>query len=115
MRQPVLLSFCPGFDVQVLPPATRGQLTYFTLCVFSCLQESPGPTSCPLVFGLQSSALVPLGVSTSVVLRGRNLDVYTVRLSCVFCGYGHCVIISRLVTLVNQLILPVQTGSPPVQ
>ncbi|CAF92988.1 unnamed protein product, partial [Tetraodon nigroviridis] len=45
-----------------------------------CLQDSPGPTSCPLVFGLQSSALVPLGVSTSLVLRGRNLDVYTVRL-----------------------------------
>uniref|UniRef100_H3CGU4 Sema domain-containing protein n=1 Tax=Tetraodon nigroviridis TaxID=99883 RepID=H3CGU4_TETNG len=40
-------------------------------------QDSPGPTSCPLVFGLQSSALVPLGVSTSLVLRGRNLDVYT--------------------------------------
>lgn len=44
------------------------------------LQESPGPTSCPLVFGLQSSALVPLGMTTSLVLRGRNLDVYTVRL-----------------------------------
>ncbi|CAF95457.1 unnamed protein product, partial [Tetraodon nigroviridis] len=43
-------------------------------------EDSPGPTSCPLVFGLQSSALVPLGVSTSLVLRGRNLDVYTVRL-----------------------------------
>ncbi|XP_078110260.1 plexin-B3 isoform X1 [Sander vitreus] len=40
-------------------------------------QESPGPTSCPLVFALQSSALVPLGLSTTVVLRGRNLDVYT--------------------------------------
>uniref|UniRef100_A0A671XHJ7 Sema domain-containing protein n=1 Tax=Sparus aurata TaxID=8175 RepID=A0A671XHJ7_SPAAU len=42
-------------------------------------QDSPGPTSCPLVFALQSSALVPLGLSTTVVLRGRNLDVYTVR------------------------------------
>ncbi|TDH11058.1 hypothetical protein EPR50_G00081510 [Perca flavescens] len=40
-------------------------------------RESPGPTSCPLVFALQSSALVPLGLSTTVVLRGRNLDVYT--------------------------------------
>ncbi|XP_037628566.1 plexin-B1 [Sebastes umbrosus] len=40
-------------------------------------KESPGPTSCPLVFALQSSALVPLGLSTTVVLRGRNLDVYT--------------------------------------
>ncbi|KAM9351259.1 plexin-B3 [Symphorus nematophorus] len=40
-------------------------------------RDSPGPTSCPLVFSLQSSALVPLGLSTTVVLRGRNLDVYT--------------------------------------
>ncbi|KAM8754498.1 plexin-B3 isoform 2-T3 [Acanthopagrus schlegelii] len=40
-------------------------------------RDSPGPTSCPLVFALQSSALVPLGLSTTVVLRGRNLDIYT--------------------------------------
>ncbi|XP_029283979.1 LOW QUALITY PROTEIN: plexin-B1, partial [Cottoperca gobio] len=40
-------------------------------------RDSPGPTSCPLVFTLQSSALVPLGLSSTVVLRGRNLDVYT--------------------------------------
>ncbi|XP_054868907.1 plexin-B1 [Amphiprion ocellaris] len=40
-------------------------------------RDSPGPTSCPLVFALQSSALVPMGLSTTVVLRGRNLDVYT--------------------------------------
>lgn len=49
-----------------------------------CLQESPGPTSCPLVFALQSSALVPLGLSTTVVLQGRNLDVYTVRTAAVY-------------------------------
>ncbi|KAM6930088.1 plexin-B3 isoform 2-T2 [Lycodopsis pacificus] len=40
-------------------------------------RESSGPTSCPLVFALQSSALVPLGLTTTVALRGRNLDVYT--------------------------------------
>ncbi|XP_027131388.1 plexin-B3 isoform X2 [Larimichthys crocea] len=40
-------------------------------------RESPGPLSCPLVFALQSSALVPLGLRTTVVLQGRNLDVYT--------------------------------------
>ncbi|KAM9344359.1 plexin-B3 [Pholidichthys leucotaenia] len=40
-------------------------------------RDSPGPTSCPLVFALQSSALLPMGLSTTVVLRGRNLDVYT--------------------------------------
>ncbi|XP_019935566.2 plexin-B3 [Paralichthys olivaceus] len=40
-------------------------------------RDSPGPSSCPLVFSLQSSALVPLGLSSSVVLQGRNLDVYT--------------------------------------
>ncbi|XP_067383981.1 plexin-B3 isoform X2 [Channa argus] len=39
-------------------------------------RDSPGPTSCPLVFALQSSALVPMGLSTTVVLQGRNLDVY---------------------------------------
>uniref|UniRef100_A0AAX7TD16 Sema domain-containing protein n=1 Tax=Astatotilapia calliptera TaxID=8154 RepID=A0AAX7TD16_ASTCA len=43
-----------------------------------CLQDSPGPTSCPLVYDLQSPALVPMGLSATVVLRGRNLDVYTV-------------------------------------
>uniref|UniRef100_A0A669D5J2 Plexin B3 n=1 Tax=Oreochromis niloticus TaxID=8128 RepID=A0A669D5J2_ORENI len=41
-------------------------------------RDSPGPTSCPLVYALQSSALVPMGLSATVVLRGRNLDVYTV-------------------------------------
>ncbi|XP_005748043.1 plexin-B1 [Pundamilia nyererei] len=40
-------------------------------------RDSPGPTSCPLVYDLQSSALVPMGLSATVVLRGRNLDVYT--------------------------------------
>ncbi|KAK2850946.1 hypothetical protein Q5P01_007222 [Channa striata] len=40
-------------------------------------RDSPGPTSCPLVFALQSSALVPMGLSTTVVLQGRNLDIYT--------------------------------------
>ncbi|CAK6977993.1 LOW QUALITY PROTEIN: plexin-B1 [Scomber scombrus] len=40
-------------------------------------KESSGPTSCPLVYALQSSALVPMGLSTTVVLKGRNLDVYT--------------------------------------
>lgn len=36
-----------------------------------------GPTSCPVVYALQSPALVPMGLSTTVVLLGRNLDVYT--------------------------------------
>ncbi|XP_037540540.1 plexin-B1 [Nematolebias whitei] len=40
-------------------------------------RDSPDPTSCPLVFALRSSALVPLSLSTTVVLEGRNLDVYT--------------------------------------
>uniref|UniRef100_A0A7N9APK9 Plexin B3 n=1 Tax=Mastacembelus armatus TaxID=205130 RepID=A0A7N9APK9_9TELE len=45
------------------------------VCLTVCLSDSPGPSSCPQVFTLQSSALVPMGLSTSVVLRGRNLDV----------------------------------------
>nr|XP_020469413.1 plexin-B1-like [Monopterus albus]XP_020469414.1 plexin-B1-like [Monopterus albus]XP_020469415.1 plexin-B1-like [Monopterus albus] len=40
-------------------------------------RDSSGPISCPLVFALQSSALVPMGLSTTVILRGRNLNVYT--------------------------------------
>lgn len=39
--------------------------------------DDPGPFSCPEVFALQSSALVPMGVTTTVVLQGRNLDVFT--------------------------------------
>ncbi|XP_013855430.1 plexin-B3 [Austrofundulus limnaeus] len=39
-------------------------------------RDSPGPTSCPLVFALRSSALVPMSQSTTVVLEGRNLEVY---------------------------------------
>uniref|UniRef100_A0A7N8X474 Plexin B3 n=1 Tax=Mastacembelus armatus TaxID=205130 RepID=A0A7N8X474_9TELE len=54
------------------------------VCLTVCLSDSPGPSSCPQVFTLQSSALVPMGLSTSVVLRGRNLDVYTVRTSPVY-------------------------------
>ncbi|XP_004086439.1 plexin-B1-like [Oryzias latipes] len=38
---------------------------------------SSGPSSCPLVFSLRSSALVPMGQSTTIVLEGRNLDLYT--------------------------------------
>ncbi|KAM3872597.1 plexin-B3 [Diretmus argenteus] len=40
-------------------------------------RQSPGPAPCPMVYALQSSALVPLGFSTALVLLGRNLDVYT--------------------------------------
>ncbi|XP_034534320.1 plexin-B1 [Notolabrus celidotus] len=40
-------------------------------------RDSPGLSSCPVVFALQSSALVPLGLSSSLVLQGRNLDVFT--------------------------------------
>ncbi|KAM4738105.1 plexin-B3 isoform 1-T4 [Anableps anableps] len=39
-------------------------------------KDSPGPSSCPLVFSLRGSALVPMGLSTTIVLEGRNLDVY---------------------------------------
>lgn len=40
-------------------------------------RDTDGPSSCPLVFALQSPALVPMGLSTAVVLLGRNLDIYT--------------------------------------
>ncbi|XP_023189667.1 plexin-B1 isoform X1 [Xiphophorus maculatus] len=38
--------------------------------------DSPGPGSCPLVSSLRGSALVPIGLSTTIVLEGRNLDIY---------------------------------------
>ncbi|MEQ2169248.1 hypothetical protein GOODEAATRI_023125 [Goodea atripinnis] len=40
--------------------------------------DSSGPSSCPLVVSLRSSALVPMGLNTTIVLEGRNLDVYMV-------------------------------------
>lgn len=81
---------CPNQHIilnqRVRPPVLLSNLSiscvFFFLsltCLSLCQQDSPGPTSCPLVFALQSSALVPLGMSTTVVLRGRNLDIYTVR------------------------------------
>lgn len=39
-------------------------------------RDSPRPSSCPQVFALQSSSLVPLGLSSRVILQGRNLDVF---------------------------------------
>ncbi|KAM9785477.1 plexin-B3 [Neosynchiropus ocellatus] len=39
-------------------------------------RDSTSPSACPLIFALQSSALVPLGQNTALVLRGRNLDVF---------------------------------------
>ncbi|XP_035999861.1 plexin-B3 [Fundulus heteroclitus] len=38
--------------------------------------DSPGTSSCPLVFSLRSPALVPMGLSTTIVLEGQNLDIY---------------------------------------
>lgn len=40
-------------------------------------KDIAGPSSCPVVYALQSPALVPMGLSTTVVLLGRNLDIYT--------------------------------------
>ncbi len=73
----VCLSFCQSVCLLVF-------LSIFLPCLSVRQQESPGSTSCPLVFALQSSALVPLGLSTTVVLRGRNLDVFTVRTPAVY-------------------------------
>ncbi|KAK5895490.1 hypothetical protein CesoFtcFv8_012079 [Champsocephalus esox] len=48
--------------------------THNQSCSTHTIQRAP---SCPLVFSLQSSALVPLGLSSRLVLRGRNLDLFT--------------------------------------
>ncbi|XP_015824262.3 plexin-B3 [Nothobranchius furzeri] len=39
-------------------------------------RDISGPTSCPMVFSLRSSAFVPMSLSSTVVLEGRNLDIY---------------------------------------
>ncbi|XP_077411305.1 plexin-B3 isoform X1 [Vanacampus margaritifer] len=44
--------------------------------ILSQKQDSTGPSQCPQVFGIQSSALVPVGLKRSVVLKAHNLDVF---------------------------------------
>ncbi|XP_061549767.1 plexin-B3 isoform X1 [Phycodurus eques] len=39
-------------------------------------KDSTGPGQCPQVFGLQSSALVPVGLTSTVVLKAHNLDIF---------------------------------------
>ncbi|XP_051525586.1 plexin-B1-like [Myxocyprinus asiaticus] len=40
-------------------------------------QSTPrGPDSCPCVWALQSSPLVPVGFDTEVTLQGKNLDIF---------------------------------------
>lgn len=80
---PVLASFlCCSHVVQ--PDVQSVIFLSSHLSLSFCQLDSPGPTSCPLVFALQSSALVPLGLNTTVVLQGRNLDIYTVRTTSIY-------------------------------
>ncbi|XP_051914630.1 plexin-B3 isoform X1 [Hippocampus zosterae] len=39
-------------------------------------KESTHPSQCPKVFGIQSSALVPVGLTRSVVLKAHNLYIF---------------------------------------
>uniref|UniRef100_A0A672ZWM7 Plexin B3 n=1 Tax=Sphaeramia orbicularis TaxID=375764 RepID=A0A672ZWM7_9TELE len=87
-----------------------------SVCPSVHLSDSPGPASCPLVYALQSSALVPMGLSTTVVLQGRNLDVYTVRNA----SFGlksvhfHCVSLC-FACVMSDFIGLYSCLSPPVQ
>uniref|UniRef100_A0A672PT81 Plexin-B1 n=1 Tax=Sinocyclocheilus grahami TaxID=75366 RepID=A0A672PT81_SINGR len=41
-----------------------------------------GPDSCPCVWALQSSPLVPVGFDSELSLQGKNLDIFEVMLMC---------------------------------
>lgn len=99
---------------------TASPSVLLSVCVSSCLltnppsvsiqqQDSQGATSCPLVFAMQSSALVPLGLSTTVVLRGKNLHVYSVRTAVLAHALFYCV--SLLLTLCVCVLRPQDEAS----
>lgn len=51
------------------------------VCACEQEQSSPrGPDSCPCVWALQSSPLVPVGFDTELSLQGKNLDIFEVML-----------------------------------
>uniref|UniRef100_A0A8C2Q7M9 Plexin-B1 n=1 Tax=Cyprinus carpio TaxID=7962 RepID=A0A8C2Q7M9_CYPCA len=55
------------------------------LNLFSCpnIESLPhGPDSCPCVWALQSSPLVPVGFDSELSLQGKNLDIFEVMLIC---------------------------------
>uniref|UniRef100_A0A6Q2XSY0 Sema domain-containing protein n=1 Tax=Esox lucius TaxID=8010 RepID=A0A6Q2XSY0_ESOLU len=60
------------------------------------LQAPQGPDSCPSVWALQSSPLVPVGFLSPLALMGRNLDMFQVNL-CV------CILTSVCVSSTVQL------------
>ncbi|XP_061662266.1 plexin-B3 isoform X3 [Syngnathoides biaculeatus] len=39
-------------------------------------KDSTGPTQCPQVFGLHSSSLIPVGLTSTVVLMAHNMDIF---------------------------------------
>ncbi|KAK5873239.1 hypothetical protein PBY51_018300 [Eleginops maclovinus] len=77
-----------GSDHMILPVSvmfghvtvTTGNMTFYDCEAVSRLNQNSQcvscASSCPLVFSLQSSALVPLGLNSQLVLRGRNLDLF---------------------------------------
>uniref|UniRef100_A0A8C1D6R1 Plexin-B1 n=1 Tax=Cyprinus carpio carpio TaxID=630221 RepID=A0A8C1D6R1_CYPCA len=57
-----------------------------------------GPDSCPCVWALQSSPLVPVGFDSELSLQGKNLDIFEVMLIC--CLSFHLIHLTVLYLLV---------------
>uniref|UniRef100_A0A8C2KLN4 Plexin-B1 n=1 Tax=Cyprinus carpio TaxID=7962 RepID=A0A8C2KLN4_CYPCA len=71
------------------------------LNLFSCpnIESLPhGPDSCPCVWALQSSPLVPVGFDSELSLQGKNLDIFEVMLIC--CLSFHLIHLTVLYLLV---------------
>lgn len=77
------------------------------MCV--CVQEEltpHGPDSCPCVWALQSSPLVPVGFDTELSLQGKNLDIFEV---IIMCGLtlrpSYCTSVNTLALVVSCLCI----------
>uniref|UniRef100_A0A671L8R0 Plexin-B1 n=1 Tax=Sinocyclocheilus anshuiensis TaxID=1608454 RepID=A0A671L8R0_9TELE len=65
-----------------------------------------GPDSCPCVWALQSSPLVPVGFDSELSLQGKNLDIFEVMLICRLSFHPiHCLVTVLYLLVVSSLRL----------
>uniref|UniRef100_A0A8C1NQV7 Plexin-B1 n=1 Tax=Cyprinus carpio TaxID=7962 RepID=A0A8C1NQV7_CYPCA len=65
-----------------------------------------GPDSCPCVWALQSSPLVPVGFDSELSLQGKNLDIFEVMLICCLSFHLiHCLVTVLYLLVVSSLRL----------
>lgn len=55
------------------------------VCVHQDQKEPRGQESCPCVWALEGSPLIPVGFDAQVSLQGKNLDIFEVRQIFVWC------------------------------